>query len=139
MGSLGSPMPPATACSIPLASLSPSTGLHLGQASRRIAWPRYRLRKGARNPLPTQSQGGAHAGIASETSGDDTACSSVSVLREGKTMAECSECGAVIETDLDFEEGEIIVCEECGAELEVISEDPLEFALAPEEEEDWGE
>jgi alpha-aminoadipate carrier protein LysW len=55
------------------------------------------------------------------------------------TMAECSECGAVIETDLDFEEGEIIVCEECGAELEVISEDPLEFALAPEEEEDWGE
>jgi len=60
-------------------------------------------------------------------------------LKEGKTMAECSECGAVIETDLDFEEGEIIVCEECGAELEVISEDPLEFALAPEEEEDWGE
>ena len=54
-------------------------------------------------------------------------------------MGECSECGAVIETDLDFEEGEIIVCEECGAELEVISEDPLEFALAPEEEEDWGE
>jgi alpha-aminoadipate carrier protein LysW len=75
----------------------------------------------------------------SETSGDDTEGSSVRVWKEGMTMAECSECGAVIETDLDFEEGEIIVCEECGAELEVISEDPLEFALAPEEEEDWGE
>lgn len=54
-------------------------------------------------------------------------------------MAECSECGAAIEDDVGFEEGEIIVCEDCGAELEVISADPLEFALAPEEEEDWGE
>ena len=41
--------------------------------------------------------------------------------------------------EYELEEGEIIECEECGAELEVISEDPLEFALAPEEEEDWGE
>ena len=74
-----------------------------------------------------------------ETSGESTEGSSVSGAKEGMSMAECSECGAVIETELDFEEGEIIVCEECGAELEVISEDPLEFALAPEEEEDWGE
>jgi alpha-aminoadipate carrier protein LysW len=54
-------------------------------------------------------------------------------------MAECSECGAEIETEMDFEQGEIVMCEECGAELEVVSADPLEFALAPEEEEDWGE
>jgi len=82
---------------------------------------------------------GTHTVSDAETSCESTGYSSVSVLKEGKTTAECSECGAVIETDLDFEEGEIIVCEECGAELEVISEDPLEFALAPEEEEDWGE
>ena len=44
---------------------------------------------------------------------------------------------AEIITDEELEEGEIIECEE--AELEVIGEDPLEFALAPEEEEDWGE
>ena len=37
------------------------------------------------------------------------------------------------------EKGEIIQCPECGVELEVVNEDPLELALAPEEEEDWGE
>ena len=54
-------------------------------------------------------------------------------------MAECPECGASILEDLDLEEGEIIDCEDCGVELEVITEEPLEVALAPEEEEDWGE
>ena len=43
------------------------------------------------------------------------------------------------EVDVDLEEGEILLCESCGVELEVISGDPLELALAPEEEEDWGE
>lgn len=51
----------------------------------------------------------------------------------------CPECGAEITLDYDVVVGEIITCQECGAELEVISVDPLEFALAPEEEEDWGE
>ena len=54
-------------------------------------------------------------------------------------MAECPECGADIVEGVGYEEGEIINCEDCGVELEVISEDPLELALAPEEEEDWGE
>ena len=30
-------------------------------------------------------------------------------------------------------------CGDCGVELEVINIEPLEIALAPEEEEDWGE
>ena len=54
-------------------------------------------------------------------------------------MAECPECGAIILEDLNLEEGEIIDCEDRGVELEVIAEDPLEVALAPEEVEDWGE
>ena len=54
-------------------------------------------------------------------------------------MAECPECGANILEGVTYEEGEIIDCEDCGVELEVISEEPLEVALAPEEEEDWGE
>jgi alpha-aminoadipate carrier protein LysW len=54
-------------------------------------------------------------------------------------MAECPECGATILENLNLEEGEIIDCEDCGVELEVIVEEPLEVALAPEEEEDWGE
>ena len=53
-------------------------------------------------------------------------------------MATCPECGASIER-ADVETGEIIVCPDCGAELEVTNTTPLELALAPEEEEDWGE
>jgi len=35
--------------------------------------------------------------------------------------------------------GEIVVCPECGVELEVVNLDPPTVALAPEVEEDWGE
>ena len=54
-------------------------------------------------------------------------------------MTLCPECEADVPVETDFEAGEIILCEECGAELEVVNEDPLELALAPDEEEDWGE
>ena len=57
----------------------------------------------------------------------------------GGIMGACPECGASVDLDYDVVEGEIITCEECGAELEVISVNPLELELAPEEEEDWGE
>jgi alpha-aminoadipate carrier protein LysW len=52
----------------------------------------------------------------------------------------CPECEALI--DEEFEDvGEVISCPECGVELEVISVDPVEFDLAPidEEEEDEDE
>lgn len=52
---------------------------------------------------------------------------------------ECVECGAALSIDEDAIEGEIIVCGECGVELEIISLDPLEIDLAPTEMEDWGE
>jgi len=53
-------------------------------------------------------------------------------------MAECPECGGQIEMT-DVVEGEIVQCGDCGAELEVVSLDPVTLELAPEEEEDWGE
>lgn len=53
--------------------------------------------------------------------------------------ANCPECDAVIELGADTVEGEIIVCPDCAAELEVVSVDPPELALAPEVGEDWGE
>jgi alpha-aminoadipate carrier protein LysW len=34
---------------------------------------------------------------------------------------------------------EIIVCPDCGVELEVLSLDPVTVEMAPEVEEDWGE
>ncbi|WP_255151744.1 lysine biosynthesis protein LysW [Halorarius halobius] len=54
-------------------------------------------------------------------------------------MAECIECGADLSLHDDLEAGEIVDCSTCGAELEVISTDPLELDTAPELEEDWGE
>lgn len=53
-------------------------------------------------------------------------------------VAECPECFAEVKLN-NVMQNEITQCAECGAELEVISLDPLELALAPEEEEDWGE
>ncbi len=51
----------------------------------------------------------------------------------------CPECEAELTLDENVEESEIIVCPDCGVELEVISTDPLEVEMAPEVEEDWGE
>jgi len=63
----------------------------------------------------------------------------------------CPECEALIEDEEIEEVGEIVTCPECGGELEVISLDPVEFDLAPvddedeysfddeDEEEDWDE
>lgn len=56
-----------------------------------------------------------------------------------KTTAECPECGAALEIPGNVEKGEILQCNDCGSELEVVSINPVELALAPEEEEDWGE
>lgn len=53
-------------------------------------------------------------------------------------MASCPECSASVE-DNDYELGELIVCGECGSELEVVGVEPLEVTVAPLEEEDWGE
>ncbi len=54
-------------------------------------------------------------------------------------MVECPECAAVLDLTSDLELGEIVVCPDCGVELEVVGLDPVELALAPEIEEDWGE
>ena len=52
--------------------------------------------------------------------------------------AHCAECDAEL-TLTDVVEGEIVVCSDCGVDLEVISLNPPQLELAPMEEEDWGE
>ncbi|MFQ6057911.1 MAG: lysine biosynthesis protein LysW [Anaerolineae bacterium] len=52
---------------------------------------------------------------------------------------ECPECGAAIHLAANTVEGEILVCPDCGVELEVLSLHPVRLNLAPQEEEDWGE
>ena len=52
--------------------------------------------------------------------------------------AECPECAAAVTVD-GAVEGELLHCPECGADVEVVSLEPPTLALAPMEEEDWGE
>lgn len=54
-------------------------------------------------------------------------------------MAECPVCGAGVPLSGEVLVGELKECQECGAELEVKSLDPLRFEEAPCAEEDWGE
>jgi len=51
----------------------------------------------------------------------------------------CTECEAEITLEEGTEVGEIIVCPDCGVDLEVVSLAPAAVELAPMEEEDWGE
>lgn len=54
-------------------------------------------------------------------------------------ISSCPECAAEITMEPGTEQGEILVCPDCGADLEVIGLSPFTLALAPMEEEDWGE
>lgn len=54
------------------------------------------------------------------------------------TTTQCTECGADLELN-GVVVGEIVQCADCSAELEVLGLEPVELALAPNEEEDWGE
>ena len=52
---------------------------------------------------------------------------------------QCSECAGNLEVPSDVMQGEILVCGDCGVELEVMQLEPLTIELAPMELEDWGE
>jgi alpha-aminoadipate carrier protein LysW len=46
----------------------------------------------------------------------------------------CPECDNPLDIDVDdVEEGDIIQCDECGSDLEVVSSDPLELAAVDAE------
>jgi len=51
----------------------------------------------------------------------------------------CPECAAEVSLDENTMVGEILVCPDCGVDLEVTSLDPAAIDLAPMEQEDWGE
>ena len=51
----------------------------------------------------------------------------------------CPECEADLQIDEDTDKGDIIECDDCGSQLEVIGLDPLELELALEEDEEWDE
>ena len=52
-------------------------------------------------------------------------CSSL----EGREMPACPECENALDVDTeDVEEGDVISCDECGTEFEVIATEPLQLS-----------
>ncbi|MBV9506984.1 MAG: hypothetical protein JO323_18490 [Acidobacteriia bacterium] len=52
-------------------------------------------------------------------------------------MVTCPVCEGTIDVDQeDVDEGDTLSCDECGADLKVVSTDPLEIESAEEEEEE---
>ena len=52
-------------------------------------------------------------------------------------MVNCPKCDAAIDIDEDdLDEGDTVSCDECGADLNVISLDPLELEAADEDEDE---
>jgi alpha-aminoadipate/glutamate carrier protein LysW len=52
-------------------------------------------------------------------------------------MVLCPECDSNLDLDEDeLTEGEVVTCEECGSEFEVVTVEPLELAPVGEDEED---
>jgi alpha-aminoadipate carrier protein LysW len=67
--------------------------------------------------------------------------------REEAAMPSCPECDNELDLELDeVEEGDVVACDECGTEYEVVGVEPLELARvdgdadeddeSPEEEEE---
>ena len=54
-------------------------------------------------------------------------------------MGECPVCAADVNIAADAIAGELLVCDDCGAELELVSLDPVKLDEAPSAEEDWGQ
>jgi alpha-aminoadipate/glutamate carrier protein LysW len=49
--------------------------------------------------------------------------------REEAAMPSCPECENVLDIELDeVEEGDVVACDECGLEYEVVGVEPLELA-----------
>jgi len=49
-------------------------------------------------------------------------------------MASCPECENVLDVDVEeVEEGDVVACEECGTEFEVVGVEPLELARVEED------
>ena len=54
-------------------------------------------------------------------------------------LQSCPECEENIEIETTAMLGELIICDACCVDLEIVSTSPIQLELAPEIEEDWGE
>jgi alpha-aminoadipate/glutamate carrier protein LysW len=51
-------------------------------------------------------------------------------------MTRCLRCEAALDLGDDLQEGQTVVCEECSAEMEVVSTTPIQLFLISEEGDD---
>ena len=45
----------------------------------------------------------------------------------------CPECDADVHVDTDADKGDVLSCEECGTDLEVVGLDPVELDIVEED------
>ena len=48
----------------------------------------------------------------------------------------CPECDADVHVDTDADKGDIVSCEECGTDLEIVGLDPVELDIVEEDYDD---
>lgn len=51
--------------------------------------------------------------------------------------ANCPECSEEVYVDAESEQGDVVACDECGSDLEVVGLDPLELDLYEEDIDDY--
>ncbi len=51
----------------------------------------------------------------------------------------CPECSEKVFVDAESEQGDIISCDECGTELEIVGLDPIELDIYDDDADDFDE
>ncbi len=46
----------------------------------------------------------------------------------------CPECEAEVHVDTDADKGDVMTCEDCGSELELVGLDPVELDIVEEDD-----
>jgi len=54
-------------------------------------------------------------------------------------MGECPVCKAQVEIAANVFAGELVICGNCGSELELLEKDPVKLAANPSAVEDWAD
>ncbi len=54
-------------------------------------------------------------------------------------MTSCPVCDTAVAVPAESRLSQVLECEDCRSELEVVAVDPVMLAVAPEVEADWGE
>ncbi len=49
----------------------------------------------------------------------------------------CPECSEEVYVDADSEQGDVISCDECGTDLEVVGLDPIEVDIHKDDDDDF--